>query len=197
LHLLPFKIQLHNQQELPAIVIRASRRISTVIKELFSSAVFSAAQSHRYSVNEMLDKVLLMTQDRMQLRNIGVIRSYSIIDCKIWMDNRQMEIALINIMINAIDAMPENAGKLRIATEPVGGVYMITIQDNGIGIAEKGLADINTLLFNRTTEKMGTGLVTSLAILRDNHVRVEVTSEVGRGTRFVLSFQREGTVDKN
>jgi len=186
-----------DQQELLDLIKRASIRIAALIKDLFSAAVSFNTPSRPYSVNELLDKVLTMTQDRMQLKNISVVRSYSVIDCPIGMDHRQLEIALLNIVINAINAMPVNAGRLRVGTKFFLGIYMVSIQDNGTDIAAKDLADINTLFFTRTPLGMATGLATSLAILRANHVRVEVTSEIGRGTCFLLSFERENGVDNN
>lgn len=185
-----------DQQVLVDIIKRASIRINGLIAELHTSTAAFKSQSGNLSINQLLDKVLAMADDRIQHKNICVIREYTPVGCEIWMDKQQMEIAFTNIVLNAIEVMPANAGKLKLVTQCVNGFCIVTIEDNGMGIAKEDLANIFEPFFTRKSGGMGIGLSTSLEILRANHVRVEVKSEPDRGTRFLLSFERSGSVKK-
>ncbi len=185
-----------DQQVLVDIIKRASSRINGLITALLTSTAAANTHSGNHSINQLLDKVLTIADDRIRLKNICVTREYSPIGCEIWMDKRQMEIALTNIVINAVEAMAANAGKLKLVTQSVNGFCSIAIEDNGRGIAKENLANIFEPFFTRKLGGMGIGLSTSLEILRANHVRVEVTSEPDRGTRFLLSFERPGSQSK-
>jgi len=174
------------------IIKRASLKINGLITKLLTSDAQAEVHYDSQSVNQLLDKVLAMAEDRIRLKNISVSRAYTAIDCEIWMDSQQMEIALTNIMINAIDAMPIDTGQLKLATQSINGLCIITIEDNGMAIAEEHLANIFKPFFTRKSRGMGIGLSTTLEILGANHVRVDVKSEPGHGTCFLLSFERVG-----
>jgi len=185
-----------NEQRLFVDIIkRASIRINGLITALVASDVPTEVHYGNQSVNQLLDKVLSMAEDRIRLKNISVTRAYTAIDCGIWMDKQQMEIALTNIIINAIDAMPINGGKLKLLTQSVNGLCLITIEDNGMGITKENLGNIFKPFFTRKSGGMGIGLSTTLEILRANQVRVDVKSEPGHGTRFLLSFERVGSAE--
>jgi signal transduction histidine kinase len=172
------------------IIKRASVRINGLIKELLTSVEPEKISSDNQSIHQLLDEVLAMTKDRIRLKNITVRKDYSTIDCRIGMNKQQIKIALTNIIINAIDAMPMDSGKLKLVTRCINGQCVITIEDNGIGISKENLANIFKPFFTNKPGGMGLGLSTTLDILKVNHVGVEVKSEVGRGTRFLLAFDR-------
>ena len=190
--LLSDSIHEKDREQLVDIIKRASLRINGLITELLTSALPAEVQYGNQSINQLLDKVVSMAEDRIRLKNISVTREYTAIDSRIWMDKQQMEIALTNIIINAIDAMPRDTGKLKLVTQSVNGLSVVTIEDNGIGIAKENLANIFKPFFTRKSGGMGIGLSTTLEILRANHIRADVRSEPGHGTRFLLSFERAG-----
>jgi signal transduction histidine kinase len=70
------------------------------------------------------------------LKNITVRKDYSTLDCKILVNKQEIKIALANIIINAIDAMPSENGKLKLITKSINGKCVIEIEDNGIGISK-------------------------------------------------------------
>jgi signal transduction histidine kinase len=104
-------------------------------------------------------------------------------------NKQKIEIALTNIIINAIDAMHPENGKLKLITKSINGKCVIEIEDNGIGISKENLNNIFTPYFTDKAGGMGLGLSTTLGILKENHATVEVQSEEGMGTRFILSFE--------
>jgi signal transduction histidine kinase len=173
-----------------AIAKRASLRINGLITDLLSSSKPGEMASDKQCIHQLLDEVLAATEDRIRLKNITVRRDFTTIDCRVLVNKHQVMIALTNIIINAIDAMPLNTGKLILVTKCINGQCVISIEDNGIGISQENLGKIFKPFFTNKPGGMGLGLSTTLELLKSNYVRVEVKSEIGRGARFLLSFHR-------
>lgn len=170
------------------IIRRASVRINSLVTDLLMYFQPGEAQSEKYTIHQLLDDALTITADRIMLKNITVKKYYTILDSKIFVDTQNMKIALSNILINAIDAMSSKNGQLTLITKSVNGRGIIEIKDNGIGISKENLKNIFKPFYTNKPKGIGLGLSTTLNILFSNHVRVDVQSEEGIGTSFVLSF---------
>jgi signal transduction histidine kinase len=172
-----------------AIIIKASEQINDLITGLLTSWRPAETQAEKYPIHELLDEALAMAEDRILLKNIAVRKDYSTLDCKILVDKQKIKIALVNIIVNAIDAMHPEKGKLKLITRSINGKCIIEIEDNGIGISQEHLKHLFTPYFTNKPGGMGLGLSTTIGILKENHATVEVQSEEGKGTRFILSFE--------
>jgi signal transduction histidine kinase len=170
------------------IIMRSSVRINDLITDLFQSWQADDSQPGEYPVHQLLEEALVMAEDRILLKNILVSKEYTTLECKVCVDRQKIKIALANIIINAIEAMPLGSGKLRLITRSINGKCAIEINDNGTGISKKDLKKIFTPYFTSKTGGMGLGLSTTMHILLANHVTADVRSEQGKGTRFILSF---------
>jgi signal transduction histidine kinase len=181
------------QQPYLDIILRASKRIDMLVTEL-------AGQQHKqktervHSVHQLLEEVLVMAADRIILKNITVSKDYTIQDHNIKENYRGMKIALTNIIINALDAMKERGGILRLVTTSINGNIVLAIEDNGCGIPAVDLQNIFKPFFTNKTGGLGVGLAVTSQLLKANHVKMEVRSEVARGTKFILSFTRVNPV---
>jgi len=80
-----------------------------------------------------------MVSDRLALKNVAVKKNYAPYDLKVKMDRPKIKIALTNIIINTIDAMPSEKGELRLSTKLIRGRHAISIQDNGCGISKENM----------------------------------------------------------
>jgi len=106
---------------------------------------------------------------------------------EILMDERYVKQAVLNIVKNAIAAMPEG-GTLGVSTEQRGGWLRLSISDTGAGIPEEILEKIFEPYF--TTKDFGSGLGLTLVykIVKEHLGDIQVTSKVGEGTTFTLAF---------
>jgi signal transduction histidine kinase len=182
---------LDNDQKIYVDIIkRASFRINGLVTELLVSGEPGEMPFDNQPIHQLLDEVLAMTEDRIRLKNITVRKDYSTIDCRISMNKQQIKTALVSIIVNAIEAMPAELGKLKLGTRSFNGQCVITIEDNGMGISKEDLPNIFKPFFTNKLGGMGLGLSTTLDILNANHARVKVKSEIGLGTRFLISFDR-------
>jgi len=100
-------------------------------------------------------------------------------------DSGQIHQVLLNLLLNAVQAI-DGAGVIRVEISLLNGDAAITVVDTGRGIAPEHLPNIFRPFY--TTKTNGTGLGLSLArqIAEEHHGRIEVTSKVGKGTRFLV-----------
>ena len=104
-------------------------------------------------------------------------------------DPHQLQEVFFNIIINAIDAMPDG-GSITIVARGVGKCVDIKIADTGTGIPEEDLGNIFQPFYTTKPlgEGTGLGLPVSLEIVRKHNGTMEVYSEVGVGTVFNITL---------
>ncbi len=100
-------------------------------------------------------------------------------------DVNQMQRALMNLVENAVDAMP-NGGKITIEGRGVNEVVEISITDTGIGISKDNLARIWTPLYTTKSKGIGLGLAVTKRITEAHNGSVDVESVVGQGSKFTI-----------
>ena len=110
-------------------------------------------------------------------------------------DPVELREALTNLILNAVDAMPDG-GALSLSTMPVGDDVELTVSDSGVGMPELVRQRIFDPFFT-TKGAQGTGLGLSITygILTRHRARVRVESEPGQGTTFRITFEPGGIVD--
>jgi signal transduction histidine kinase len=104
-------------------------------------------------------------------------------------DAGQIEQLLLALVMNAIDAMPRE-GVLTLTTRAAGDSVTLSVEDNGTGI-DPALLPRLFEPFATTKEEgkgVGLGLAISKAIVERHQGRIEVDSEVGRGTKFTITL---------
>jgi two-component system, cell cycle sensor histidine kinase and response regulator CckA len=109
----------------------------------------------------------------------------------IWGDPAQLEQVLVNLVLNARDAMPAG-GRLRIETAAVHPYAAVMISDTGHGMTPEVMARLFEPLFTTKPKGEGTGLglAISYGIVRQNGGHIAVSSSPGEGTMFRLYFPR-------
>jgi len=176
------------------IIKRGAGRINDLVTDLLTSFQADEMQSGKHSIHQLINEVVAMTEDRIRLKNITICKNYATKDCKIILNKQKMQIALTNIIINAIDAMPSENGKLKLTTKSIDGKYIIQVEDNGCGISKANLKHIFKPFFTKKPGGLGLGLATTYHILKSNHVGIDVESQEGKGTLFILTFDKNHSI---
>ncbi len=127
------------QKDYLDIILRGTAKINDLVGDLIAYYQTEELRPQRYSINKLLDEVLAKTVDKIMLKHIVVVKDYTSFDNKICVDSQKIKIALTNIIINAIDAMPSENGELKLITKSRKGKCTIEIEDNGIGISKENL----------------------------------------------------------
>jgi two-component system, sporulation sensor kinase C len=169
------------------IIRRNGQRINTLITELLNSFRQQETFLQSISTHELLDEILVDATDRMNLKKINLVKEYGKEEI-LKLDVPKIKIALLNLVMNSIEAMQENVGELRISTYNVGNQSYIKIKDNGVGISEENINRLFEPYFTSKPNGMGLGLTATLSILQSHRATVEVESEEGKGSVFTVAF---------
>jgi signal transduction histidine kinase/CheY-like chemotaxis protein len=103
-------------------------------------------------------------------------------------DDSELREVLVNMLFNAIDAMPEG-GTLTLATKTVGDSAVITIADTGVGMYPEVRSRIFDPFFTtKGTAGLGLGLAVSFGIIRRHSGEIEVDSHYGKGSEFRITL---------
>lgn len=186
-----------DSRELVEEIQKAGREGSSITRRLLSFSRQQAVEPIALSLGRVLKdigKVLF----RLLGQHIDVSITWEEELPNIEVDPRQLEQVLLNLAINARDAMPEG-GKLELraensASEDVFGTMRrevkLTVADTGTGIPPASLNRIFEPLYTTKEAGVGSGLglATVKAIVDQSHGRIEVSSKPGEGTCFTLRF---------
>jgi signal transduction histidine kinase len=102
-------------------------------------------------------------------------------------DPEQIARALRNLVLNAIDAMPEG-GTLTVHTTPQGAGARLEISDSGKGLSQEECERLFTPYYSTKTHGTGLGLAIVQSVVSDHHGRVSVESQPGKGTTFRIDL---------
>ncbi|MDZ7293984.1 MAG: ATP-binding protein [candidate division KSB1 bacterium] len=165
-------------------------RCSDIVKNLLEFARPSEPTITPLSVEEAIKKSLFLVRHQITLQNIAIVERYEEGLPPIMADAKQMQQVLLNLVINAAQAMPEG-GELRISAYRAHDQrenVVIVIQDTGVGIPAENLPRIFDPFFTTKASQKGTGLGLSVvsSIVAKHGGRIDVESEVGKGTTFKL-----------
>jgi len=172
------------------IINRNSKRIGALISELLNFSRQNEITLERRDLKTVLDESIAMAVDRITLHRIQLEVNYPEGELQILADTEKLKLAFLNIIINAIEAMAEDSGRLSVTVSRPDGKYEVAIADNGSGISEEHLTRLFEPYFTSKRNGLGLGLATTLHIIQSHKATVEVQSKIGEGSRFVLSFDR-------
>lgn len=169
------------------IIRRNGNRINDLISELLTSFKPEAGNFSQVAINQLLSVIIELNQDRFRLKNIEIESHFSE-DCMLMIDSKKIQLALSNIIVNAIEAMKEGKGILKIITNKQKDYYVVRISDNGVGMSPKQLENLFEPYFTTKQNGIGLGLASTFAILQLHKATIEVESEINFGTTFIISF---------
>ncbi len=173
------------------IINRNSKRINQLINELLSATKFTELQYETVPVNVLLDDSLKEAMDRASLKKVTIEKLYHADGINVKVDRARMKIALLNLMVNAIESMPPENGKLVLATELSGERLLIHVRDNGEGMDAETLSRIFEPYYTSKSNGNGLGLTNSQNIILNHKGKIQASSVVGKGTEFLIVLQTE------
>ncbi|TXD80045.1 response regulator [Algoriphagus ratkowskyi] len=170
------------------VIRRNCDRINHLVTQLLESTRCTELDSKSHSINTLLDESLEHVQDRLEFKCITILKQYQTNICDVKVDGEKVKIALINLLVNAIEAMPEKTGKLILKTTIKNGQCRIEIKDNGEGIPKENVERLFEPFFTSKPTGSGLGLTNTQNIILSHGGSIRVKSELGRGTSFLISF---------
>jgi signal transduction histidine kinase len=167
------------------------RQMNRILDQVLSFARSSEPIKEAVRPAQLIDDVFLLTRHKLQQQGIE-IRSAVADDLPPFLaDRAQVEQVLLNLILNASEAMPRG-GVLRLSAmlEDVEGVphIALSIRDNGQGMSPRQVENLFAPFL--TTKDSGTGIGMAIVkkIMENHQSKVQVESKIGQGTRFRLLF---------
>ncbi|KPK45897.1 MAG: hypothetical protein AMK74_02010 [Nitrospira bacterium SM23_35] len=177
-----------------AVVMKQTNRAGRIVKDLLEFARQSEPEMRVLNINDVMKKAISIISHPAELQNIRIHADLSPELPDIQGDNDKLEQVFVNIMINAIQAMPEG-GPLTVFTRMTDGSGFVEIEvsDTGCGIPQDHLSKLFDPFFSTksTGEGTGLGLSVTLGIVEKHNGTIDVKSTVGEGSTFVIRLPAE------
>jgi signal transduction histidine kinase len=178
------------------VVRNQAERVASTVRSLLTFARPSPLQIQRVDLAEVVDQTIALEAPRCRAAKIEIDHISSNRIPRIQGDPDRLQQVMVNLMNNAIDAMPQG-GRLGISLAKGGpGQVVVNISDTGTGISEENQARIFDPFFTTKSVGKGTGLglAVSYGIIRDHGGEIRVTSAPGKGSTFsiVLPVENNG-----
>jgi two-component system NtrC family sensor kinase len=169
------------------VIVNETNRCKRIVKGLLDFARQTEPQKALSDLNEVIDKSVNLISHQAAMQNVKIEKKIKPNLPKMMIDTGQIQQVFINILLNAIEAMPRG-GTLTVSSETKDEMATIQFTDTGIGIPEENLPKIFDPFF--TTKKIGKGtglgLSVSYGIIERHQGKLEVKSQVGKGTTFTV-----------
>ena len=170
------------------LINRNATRINQLVSDLLDATRFTHLDFIRSGVNELLEEALELAKDRIDLNQISVEKNYTTEDCEVFVDREKIKVALLNIIVNAIEAMENGKGVLQLKTKREGNRCIVEIRDNGKGMDEEALQKLFEPYFTSKMKGNGLGLTNTQNIILNHKGKINAYSKPGKGAMFVITL---------
>ena len=173
--------------------VREAMRCGEIVKNLLTFARQKKVDATEIDLVDMVDTIMLLISHQLEIAGIECEVDLPAASYTAWGDSAQIQQCLMNLIFNAIDAMPQG-GKMVIAggVDEKDSMIWLTISDTGLGIDADELPRIFEPFYSTKAVGKGVGLGLSMVygIIREHNGIVEVNSETGKGSTFRIKLPR-------
>jgi PAS domain S-box-containing protein len=173
--------------------IGSARRAAEIIDHVRSLFKKSFPQREPVEVNELIREVALLLHNDIRRNSVTVHLELAENLPGVAGDRVQLEQVLMNLMLNAIEAMRDAGGDLTITSQPTDdGHLVVSVSDTGLGVPANKIDQIFDTFFTTKPQGTGMGLAISRSIVESHGGRLWATSDSGRGATFRFTLPYEG-----
>ncbi len=162
-------------------------RINLIVGEFLILAKPQATKFVVKDVRDILQDVLVFLDSEAHLHNIEFVTALTEDDCSISCEENQLKQVFINLLKNAIEAMP-SGGAIYISIQKNSGSICISIRDEGVGIPEEFISKIGDPFFTAKETGTGLGIMVSQRIINTHQGTLDIDSQVDFGTTVRLTL---------
>lgn len=177
-------------QEYIKMIIDETSRCSSIVKGLLEFSRQTSPEKKPAEMNKVIEGTLFLFESQILICHVEIKKNLGGDLPNIMIDINKIKQVFTNIILNALDAMP-NGGILSIASQSsVDRKSLdITFQDTGCGISKENLGKIFDPFFTtKETQGTGLGLSVSYGIIKQHNGKINVRSDVGIGTTITVSL---------
>jgi len=173
------------KHEFIEILLKETDRLNTIVQEFLSFARPKPPELKQGDINEIIESVLSLTAQPARAARVTVEKRLDRTIGKRDLDAGLLKQAILNLVLNAIQAMPDG-GTMTVASARNGSGLEIIVSDTGAGISPENRRKLFSPFF--TTKQNGTGLVLAITfrIIQNHRGSIDVDSIPGKGTTFTV-----------
>ncbi len=179
------------REKISQFVPQEVERLNDIVNDLLTYANPRKIERESIPLKRLIDNVMVFFSDTIAKQGLDLqvdIRE----DALVHVDSQQMKQVMINIFLNAIQAVETTDNALLAVTSSVkDGLQRLHISDNGAGIARENLKFIFEPFFSTKDGGTGLGLFVSYQLAKQNGVDIMIDSQAGIGTTVTLTFSPE------
>ena len=171
-------------------VYNQTERIRKIVENLLDFSRQKKQELQEVNLKDIVELSLSLVNNHLKLAKVKQHVDVPDLLPKVHVDSSQIEQVLINLFINAIQAMPEG-GDLFVqgGYDPKSDSLILEVRDTGVGIQKEILPNIFDPFFTtKSTKGTGLGLSVSYGIIRQHHGDIAVESIEGQGTKFIIKL---------
>lgn len=169
------------------IIATQCERMENLLRDFLRFARLRDLELTPGNLNEQVDRVLRAYAAQAQQDNVEVVRYLDADLPSILLHSDSLQAALMNLVKNALEAMPDG-GQLVVHTWASGTGVSLDLIDTGCGMDENTALRMFEPFYSSKNGGSGLGLPTARKIIEAHGGRISVQSDVGRGTKFTLQF---------
>jgi signal transduction histidine kinase len=177
------------RREIVSEILAQVRRLDETVRDLLVFARPWTPEPQTTDLIELLGRVtrILKQQERMSTIALHCETPPSLV---LSADPRLLQEVFFNILQNAVDALPRG-GEIRVDIQETPGMAVIRVRDTGCGISPDHIPRLFSPFFTTKTRGTGLGLAISKRMIEAHGGRVEIDSELGKGTEVKISLPLE------
>src|SRR2546427_2866272 len=183
------------QREMLQIIYDEATRIGRITSNLLAFARAGASPRTLVDVNDIVRRTFALRSYHLSTLNIAVTLDLTPLEPKIWADPSELQQVLLNLLINAEQALlsMETSRTIVVRTRATEDEVRLEVADSGPGIAPEIRGKIFDPFFTTKPEGVGTGLGLSICygVAREHGGRIWVDSQPGQGATFYVSLSRD------
>ncbi|MDO6452586.1 HAMP domain-containing sensor histidine kinase [Neptunomonas phycophila] len=162
-------------------------RVEQVVNNLLNYARPNPPKQEHLHLSDELDSIAALVDASARKQHV-ILKIECPQDLTILADPSHVRQVLMNLILNAIQAMPPAGGEILLSGQKQEHHIVLSVIDNGPGISDTELARVFEPFFTTKTAGTGLGLSICKTLLNANHAELTIESEIGVGTRVHLSF---------
>ncbi|MDD2983491.1 MAG: response regulator [Crocinitomicaceae bacterium] len=177
-----------NQKSYLEIAKRSSTRINEIVTDLLNSSRKIELKFESIDLKGVLQEVIQIAKDSSDLNQVEIRVDLCENEIIKPIDRDKLKIALLNLIFNGIEANDKEKGLINIVLTSQQNNAQLLIEDHGSGIKSEDLNKLFEPYFTTKEKGMGLGLVSTLNIIKAHKAKIEVSSQIGKGTLFKINF---------
>ncbi|MCS0653078.1 ATP-binding protein [Cytobacillus firmus] len=174
------------------IVLSELDRINGIVGEFLVLAKPTADIFEKQDLTKLISEVILLSNTQSILNNVEIKVENNLHSPMIHCEKNQLKQVFLNIIKNAIEAMPDG-GQLTIKVmKKTGNTISVQFIDQGVGISEDRIPSLGEPFYTTKEKGTGLGLMICYKIIENHNGRLTIESKVGEGTKMEIELPFEG-----